>query len=145
YAIGRLGLRGGLPKVRSMLDSPDPEVLLAAVWVAGRLGDAPSASRVAAILHQLAPDQRGTVVLAQGDGAGQLKSDAAEMVFDTTVQAASRLLARDAVPELRAALDNARARIRETELDRPARLPMTEMEGSEPPTRRSLFESRSPA
>ncbi|MGC2289753.1 MAG: HEAT repeat domain-containing protein, partial [Thermoplasmata archaeon] len=140
YALGRLGLVDAAPQIRERLADPDPEVRLAAVWTLGHLEDRESRDPLLALLADPLGIPGGPDTFAQGDGAVMLKSDAKDRIFDTVVQALSRLHQRYADPVIERALRAARQRLPTKELHRPARLPAPETRGGRtPPPLDELF------
>lgn len=147
YALGELGLVEAVPRIREELRHPIADVRLAAIWALGRLKD--DGAR-AELVHLLAadPTEEGTeppTLLAEGDGAIRLASDAESRMFDTAVQALGRLRRPDEDPFIEEALAVARAQLSDEELDRLARLPSAEMAVRPAiPTLRALFDQALP-
>ena len=146
YALGQLGLAAAAPRIREELRHPDPEVRLAAIWALGRLQDDGARELLVTLLRQIDPTlRRGMLGPLASSGSG-VETDAADRCFDTVVQALGRLGAGDEDPFVARALLEARARVPEEELDRPARLPGPELTPGRPPlSLRILFESALPA
>jgi len=79
--------------------------------------------------------------IAEGDGgAVKILSDAESRLFDATVQALARLSGGEGDPVVLRAVADARARVRDDELDRPVRLPTFDEVGPPGMTLRQLFD-----
>ncbi|MFZ1022921.1 MAG: HEAT repeat domain-containing protein, partial [Thermoplasmata archaeon] len=131
---------------REELRHPDSEVRLAAIWALGRLQDDGARELLVTMLRQIDPTLAPPPGGAEESPSSGLMTDAAERCFDTVVQALGRLGPGDEDPFVGRALLEARARVPEEELDRPARLPSPELTPGRPPmSLRFLFESALPA
>jgi hypothetical protein len=143
-----LDLSEAAPRIREELRHPTPEVRLAAIWALGRLRDDGAREALVALLRQLSPSGGATEMFAQGDGDGavRLLSDAADRLYDTTIQAIGRLRPQEGGDVLLVrALTESRAALPEEMVDRPARLPNVEVPpGTTPPTLGQLFEAALP-
>lgn len=113
-----------------------------AVWALGRLRDDGARDALATMLRTMHPARTESGTYAQGEGAVRLLSDAEGRLFDAAVQALGRLAQGENDAVVRRALVEARRRVADEELDRPARLPPPELSAdSAPPTLRSLFDT----
>ncbi|MGI0068467.1 MAG: HEAT repeat domain-containing protein, partial [Thermoplasmata archaeon] len=141
YAIGRLGCIEAVPRVREELAHAAPEVRLAAIWTLGRLRDDASRAELVRLLEADEARLAAPAPDAEGHAAVQRTKDAEDRIFDTVVQALGRLRHPEDDPFVEEALWGARARFSEEALDRVARLPRAEVEGTPHlPTLRDLFD-----
>ncbi|HEV8049500.1 MAG TPA: HEAT repeat domain-containing protein, partial [Thermoplasmata archaeon] len=136
----QLGLTAAAPRVREELKHPVPEVRLAAIWALGCLRDDGAKEALVQMLRSLGPTPGESHPLSEGDGGVQLLSDAEGRLFDATVQALSRLSQGEGDPVVLRAVADARARVRDDELDRPVRLPTFEETAPAGMTLRQLFD-----
>ena len=114
---------------------------LAAIWALGRLRDDGAKDAIATALRLARPSAPLGAPMAEGDGAVRLISDAEGRLFDTALQALGRIAPSEVDPTILRAVSEARQRVEEGELDRPARLPAAEVPSPlAPPTLRTLFE-----
>ncbi|MFZ0892007.1 MAG: hypothetical protein WAN77_06360, partial [Thermoplasmata archaeon] len=116
------------------------------IWALGRLQDDGAREMLVTMLRQIDPTLAGAPGISEESSPSGPETDAAERCFDTVVQALGRLSPGEEDPFVARALLEARARISEEELDRPARLPTPEVTPGRPPlSLRILFESALPA
>jgi HEAT repeat protein len=143
YALGRLELCEAAPRIREELTHSSAEVRLAAIWTLGRLRDDGAREPLIALLRSIPPNgalAREAPAEERAEGP-TLVSDAEERQFDALVQTLGRLAESTNDPSILRALLEARARVREEEWDRPARLPPPEVENApQVPSLRRLFE-----
>ena len=133
YALGRLGLVEASPRIREELKHPSADVRLAAIWALGRLGDDGAGEALAGMLRSLPMGYPGAAEgppLAETEEGPALLSDADARQFDALVQALGRLVGSNSDPLVLRALIDARARVREEEWERPARLPRPSSRGA---------------
>jgi HEAT repeat protein len=141
YALGRRAIGEAAPRVREELNHPVAEVRLAAIWALGRFQDDGAREPLLSLLRVTSPTRDIPLTLAQGEGAVKLLSDAEGRLFDTLVQALGRICRTASDPLVHRALAEARARLTEEELDRPARLPSPEgADGVAAPSLRQVFD-----
>jgi len=141
YALGQLGLAEAAPRLRENLFDGSAEARLAAIWALGRLEDDGACDLLLATLRGEAELQKGEGPGEDEEAMGPLGSDAESRLFDATIQALGRLARGSTDPRVVPALRAVRAALSEEELDRPARLPLPERAGVDPPPSvRTLFE-----
>lgn len=146
YALGRLDLVEAVPRMREELRHGSPEVRLAAIWSLGRLRDDGARELLVGLLKALPvtrrPGARKPTTTAPPD---ELGTDAEDRTFDALIQALGRIAEPTQDPAVLRVLLEARARVREDEWDRPARLPPPEQRVETAlPTLRMLFDAALP-
>jgi HEAT repeat protein len=145
YALGLLGLAEAAPRIREELKHSDAEVRLAAVWALGHLRDDGARDALAGLLRTARPARGMARTIASGDGGPRIMSDAEDRLFDSLLQALARLGGAEADRSAARALDEARQRVTEEDLERLAWLPPPETSPETvPPTLRALFEAALP-
>jgi HEAT repeat protein len=146
YALGRLDLVEAVPRMREELRSPSAEVRLAAIWSLGRLRDDGARELLVGILKALPVGRRpGARKAVAATGANELGTDAEDRTFDALIQSLGRIAEPTQDPAVLRVLLEARARVREDEWDRPARLPPPEIRvEASIPTLRMLFDAAIP-